>query len=81
MNLPTKRCATTPPRTAATLESAICPLVRLRSFVIEVITAAGANDDQIATMKPNQARWKASVCAVALPQKARFIERDLPSES
>ena len=61
MNLPMNRRATTPPSTAATLESAICPLVRLRSFLIDVISAAGANEDQKVTMKLNQARWKAMV--------------------
>lgn len=79
--MPMMRRATTPPRTAATLESAICPLVKFRSFLIEVIRAAGANDDQNATIKENQARWKAMVCGVALPQKARLMERALPSES
>ena len=49
--------------------------------MIEVISAAGANDDQNATMNANHARWKAKVCGVALPQKARLIERALPSES
>jgi len=48
---------------------------------MEVMSAAGANDDQKATMKENQAKWNASVCGVAFPQKARLIDRAFPSES
>lgn len=81
MNLPMKRRATTPPHTAATLASAIWAFVSLRSFLIDVMSAAGAKDDQKVTIKESQARWNATVWGVARPQKARLMDSALPSES
>ena len=81
MNLPMNRRATTPPITAATLASAIWPLVSFKSFLMDVIRAAGANEDQNATMKASQLRWNAMRWGVGLPQNADLMVMDLPSES
>lgn len=48
---------------------------------MEVIKAAGANEDQNATMNDSQLKWNSTMWGVGLPQNALLMVMDLPSES